>query len=108
MPIIQSAHMPSMKKARQHSRQDYATQTAALVAELVALLDADALGLALGDELLVGRIGELDPLFDEWQLLQIAAPRRPFLLIPRVAVVAVLVGIVILERAGERIELTEL
>ena len=72
--------------------------------------NSGALGFAGGDELFVERIGDLDALFLERQILEIAsAGRRALLLLRIVAVVGLgAVFVVLVERAGELVELAEL
>src|SRR5262249_10346871 len=58
------------------ARDDQAAHTAALPGEPAALFEADTLGLALGDELVEERVGDLDALLFERELLQVATAGR--------------------------------
>ena len=93
-------------------RQDQAPHAATLVGELAALLEVDARRLALLDQLLVERVGDLDALLFERQLAQVAPAGRLALLLALLVVVAVSVRRrvrwLVAERARERVELTQL
>jgi len=85
------------------------------VGKLAALLEVDALGESLVDQLFVDRIGELDALLFERQLLEVAAPRGLAfrLVVGRGAgrcrgVVGPTVVLVLRQRASERVELAQL
>jgi hypothetical protein len=62
-----AAHRPVL-----HARYDQAPQAALLVGELRALLETDALGLAVSDQLLEERVGDLEPFLGERHLGEVA------------------------------------
>jgi hypothetical protein len=97
-----------------HSRDNQATQAAALVGKLAAFLEGDALGETLFDELVVDRIGQLDALLLERQILEIApAGGLGFCLVGssrrrRGRIVCLRLVVAIGLGSGERVELAEL
>lgn len=77
---------------------------ASVVFDFVALFDSDALGLALGDELLEEWVGDLDVLFGQVDIRQVSPTS---LLLPlRVGIVrAVGILVIVGQFAGELVEL---
>ena len=71
------------------ARENDAPHAAALESELAALLEVDPRRLASSDELLVERVGDLDALLFERQLLEIAPAGGPLLLLLLVVVALV-------------------
>lgn len=89
---------------------DDTPESTALVTELRALFETDALGLALGEKLFVERVRNLDALFFKRKRAQITTPRgfTPLLLVVGLARVVRLLVFAGFERAGESIERAQL